>query len=259
MTPDAIEQAAEMLATARRSGTRFDRFPESCRPGDVAAGYAIQDTLHGKLGEIVGYKIGCTTPVMQRYLGIDHPCAGGIFAGSVYTSPASLRYRDFRRVGVECEIAVRLGRDLPGGNAPFDRDSVADAVAECMAAIELVDDRYVDYGKLDAASMIADDFFGAGCVLGPPRQDWQSLDLAACEASMTVNGKSAGRGTGALVLGHPLEALVWLAGSLAERGQMLRAGDIVMTGSMVETRWLEPGDWVDVTIDGLGVAAVAVT
>jgi len=192
---------------------------------------------------------------MQKYLGIDHPCAGGIFADSIHASPASLKYRDFRRVGVECEIAVRLDRDLPAG--PFTRDSVADAVGECMAAIELVDDRYVDYTQLDAASMIADDFFGAGCVLGEARKDWRSLDLAACEAIMTVNGKSAGRGTGALVLGHPMEALAWLAGNLAERGRMLKQGDLVMTGSMVETRWLEPGDWVDVTVEGLGIAAVA--
>lgn len=257
MTPDAIERAADMLAEARRNGTRFDRFPDSCRPGDVAAGYAVQDALHDRLGDIVGYKIGCTTPVMQRYLGIDHPCAGGIFAGSVRAAPASLRYGDFRRIGVECEIAVRLGRDLPGDAAPFDRDAVAGAVAECAAAIELVDDRYVDYGRLDAASMIADDFFGAGCVLASPRRDWQALDLAACAAFMTVNGKDAGRGTGALVMGHPLEALAWLANSLVERGKALRTGDIVMTGSMVETRWLEAGDWVDVTVEGLGTAAVS--
>jgi len=106
--------------------------------------------------------------------------------------------------------------------------------------------------------LVADDFFGAGCVLGPARRDWRGLDLAACEAIMTVNGKSVGRGSGALVLGHPLEALAWLANSLAERGKALRSGDIVMTGSMVETRWLDAGDWVDVTVEGLGVAAVAV-
>ena len=258
MTTEDIEQAAGILAASRSMGGRFNMFPDQCRPADLAQGYAVQDALHARLGgSIAGYKIGCTTPVMQKYLGIDHPCAGGILASSIHTSPASLKYRDFRRVGVECEIAVRLGSDLPAG--PFTRDSVAEAVAECMAAIELVDDRYVDYTKLDAASLIADDFFGAGCVLGEPRGNWQALDLAACAAFMTVNGKAAGRGTGALVLGHPLEALAWLANSLAERDKTLKAGDIVMTGSMVEPRWLEPGDWVDVTVEGLGVAAVTVT
>ena len=257
MTPEDIDQAAGMLAASRTMAGRFNRFPEQCHPADLADGYAIQHALHGLLGPVAGYKIGCTTPVMQKYLGIDHPCAGGIFADSIHTSPAVLKHRNFRRVGVECEIAVRLDRDLPAG--PYSRESVADAVGECMAAIELVDDRYIDYKQLDAASLIADDFFGAGCVLGEARRDWQSLDLAACGAIMTVNGKDAGRGSGAMVLGHPLEALAWLANNLVERGNSLRQGDIVMTGSMVETRWLEAGDWVDVTIDRLGVAAVSLT
>lgn len=257
MTRDDIDQAAGMLAASRSLAGRFNRFPDQCRPDTPADGYAIQDALHGLLGPVAGYKIGCTTPVMQKYLGIDHPCAGGIFADSIHASPVTLKHRNFRHIGVECEIAVRLERDLPAG--PFTRDSVADAVGECMPAIELVDDRYTDYTQLDAASLIADDFFGAGCVLGPARRDWQSLDLAACAAFMTVNGKDAGRGTGAMVLGHPLAALAWLAGNLAERGQMLKAGDIVMTGSMVETRWLNAGDWVDVSIEGLGVAAVSLT
>ncbi len=257
MTPEDIDQAAGMLAASRTMAGRFNRFPAQCHPADLADGYAIQHALHGLLGPVAGYKIGCTTPVMQKYLGIDHPCAGGIFADSIHTSPAVLKHRNFRRVGVECEIAVRLDRDLPAG--PYSRESVADAVGECMAAIELVDDRYIDYKQLDAASLIADDFFGAGCVLGEARRDWQSLDLAACGAIMTVNGKDAGRGSGAMVLGHPLEALAWLANNLVERGNSLRQGDIVMTGSMVETRWLEAGDWVDVTIDRLGVAAVSLT
>ncbi|MEX2617625.1 MAG: fumarylacetoacetate hydrolase family protein [Alphaproteobacteria bacterium] len=257
MTPEDIDQAAGMLAASRRLGGRFNRFPEECRPRSVADGYAIQHVLHGLLGPVAGYKIGCTTPVMQKYLGIDHPCAGGIFADSIHPSPAALKHRSYRRVGVECEIAVRMDRDLTEG--PFTRDSVAAAVGECMAAIELVDDRYLDYTQMDAPSLIADDFFSAGCVLGPACRDWRSLDLAACAAFMTVNGRDAGRGTGAMVLGHPLEALVWLAGALAEQGRSLKAGDIVMTGSMVETRWLEAGDWVDVTIEGLGVAAVSFT
>lgn len=257
MTPEAIDQAAGMLAASRGMAGRFNRFPDSCRPDTPAEGYAIQHALHGMLGPVAGYKIGCTTPVMQKYLGIDHPCAGGIFASSIHASPAALKHRDYRRIGVECEIAVRMDGDLIAG--PFTRDTVADAVGECMAAIELVDDRYVDYTQLDAPSLIADDFFGAGCVLGPARRDWRSLDLAACAAFMTVNGKDSGRGTGAMVLGHPLEALAWLADTLAGQGRSLKAGDIVMTGSMVETRWLEADDWVDVTIDGLGVAAVSLS
>ncbi|MFX5956877.1 hypothetical protein ABTF01_21005, partial [Acinetobacter baumannii] len=82
-----------------------------------------------------GHKIGCTSRVMQDYLGIPHPCAGGVFARGVYGSGAGLRTSDFVRVGVECEIAVRLARDLPPLDAPFTLDHVATAIGACHAAI----------------------------------------------------------------------------------------------------------------------------
>ena len=162
-------------------------------------------------------------------------------------------------MGVECEIAVRLHRDLPADEAPYDRRMVTDAVATCMAAIEIVDDRYVDYTALNAPTLIADDFFGAGCVLGTPHSDWQALDLAAIAAAMRVNGHEIGSGTGAQVMGHPFEALAWLANTLARRGRALRKDQIVLTGSIVETQWVARGDHVLVEIDGLGIAEAAFT
>jgi len=253
MTPDTIAQAAGLIAQARRNNERFLEFPPECRPAGMDAGYSIQDALHEKLARpVAGYKIGCTTAVMQRFLGIDQPCAGRILADDVHAAPAALAHSAYRRVGVECEVAVRIGADLPPGGAPYDRNGVAAAVECCMAAIEIVDDRYVDYRALDAPTLVADDFFGAGCVLGAPRSDWRDLDLAALEASMTINDTEAGRGVGAQVMGHPLEALAWLANTLARRGAGLAAEDIVLTGSIVETRWLAAGDRVTIAIDGLG-------
>jgi 2-keto-4-pentenoate hydratase len=143
MIPSAIERAAELLAQARRARQRFGSLPEDCRPADLGAAYAVQDALHHRLaGALAGHKIGCTTPVMQRFLGIDHPCAGGVFAATVQHERGVFCHADFLHVGVECEIAVRLAWDLPAQDAPHDRSNVADAVGACMAAIEVVDDRY---------------------------------------------------------------------------------------------------------------------
>src|SRR4030088_1669539 len=105
---------------------------------------------------------------MARYLVIPHPCAGAVFARGVHASGASLRARDFVRVGVECEIAVRLARDLPPSQAPFTADAVAQAVEAYLPAIEIVDDRYVKWETMGAPTLVADDFFAAGCVLGQP-------------------------------------------------------------------------------------------
>ena len=125
-----------------------------------------------------------------------------------------------------------------------------------MAAIEIVDDRYDDFRALDTPTLIADDFFSAGAVLGPAVTAWRDVDLAAAGGTMAINDRPVGAGTGADVMGHPFEALTWLANHAAASGRPLQAGDVVLTGSVVETKWVEPGDTVRVAIEGLGEAGV---
>jgi 2-oxo-3-hexenedioate decarboxylase/2-keto-4-pentenoate hydratase len=241
---------------------RLERWPlpmleAGVRPVDEASAYRVQAALHGLMtaagaGAVVGHKIGCTTAVMQAFLNIPNPCAGGVFASTVHRRSARLRHDQFLHVGVECEIVVALGRDLPADGAPYSRASVAAAVESCMAGMEIVDDRYVDYKKLDPPTLIADDFFDAGAVLGEPVADWRKLDLPALTGVTRINGVEVGRGRGGDVMGHPFEALAWLANSLAARGQGLKAGEFVFTGSVVETKWVNRGDRVEMEIDGLG-------
>lgn len=247
---------AEILAYVRLNRTPLAPLPPEAIPHDEADGYRVQDALHHLLspdfGDQVGYKIGCTSAVMQQYLNIDHPCAGGLYMAGVHASGASLRYRDFVRVGVECEIAVRMGRDLVASGEPFTADSAAAAIEAYFPAIEIVDDRYADWRGMDAATLIADDFFAAGCVLGMAVPRAQAPDLTAVVGRAVVNGVESGRGTGADVLGHPHNALAWLANHLAADGRTLRKGDFVLTGSLVQTVWLNPGDAVLMELSGLG-------
>lgn len=264
MTPEAVGEAARLLARPRLGGPPTAAVPAGLAPATVAEGYAVQRALHavleaGGLGPCAGHKIGCTTRVMQAYLGIDHPCAGEVFTSTVHVPGAEVPLARFHRVGVECEIAARLGADLPARQGGHDRASVAAAVDSLMAGIELVDDRYADYGALPAPVLIADDFFNAGVVLGSAVADWRSLDLAAIEGVMTIGGAEAGRGRGADILGHPLAALAWLADHRAALGTPLRAGEFVMLGSVVKTVWLEAPTTVAVRFAGLGEAAVTFT
>lgn len=264
---DRVEAAAARLAEGRLARARMGGLPPELRPADEDQAYAVQAALHRRLGAagwgaVVGHKIGCTTAVMQAYLGIASPCAGGIFEPSVHRSGADdtviLPHTHFVRVGVECELAVRLGADLGVGGGPHDPSSVARAVDALMPAIEIVDDRWQDYRAVDTPTLIADDFFGAGCVLGPPRADWRSLDLLELAGAMRINGELVGRGRGADILGHPLAALAWLADATGARGGVLRAGEIVCLGSLVATRWLARGDEAVIEIESLGRAAVRV-
>jgi 2-keto-4-pentenoate hydratase len=123
-----------------------------------------------------------------------------------------------------------------------------------MVAFELVDDRNANYAQFASQilSIIADNAWNAGIVLGPPALDWRAVDLGAAHGTMVVNGAVVGEGDGRDVMGHPLDALVWLANMLAKRGKRLSQGMIVMTGSMVATKFVHPGDMVHFWVEGLG-------
>ncbi|WP_291859701.1 fumarylacetoacetate hydrolase family protein [Bradyrhizobium sp.] len=260
---DNILAAARTIAAARRSRTPLDSLPAELAPQDEAEGYRIQRAVHDLLlrqvGAMVGYKIGCTSAVMQQYLDIPHPCAGGVFAKGVHDSGVSLRAADFVRVGVECEIAVKLARDMPPSEAPFTAEWMAEAIEAYYPAIEIVDDRYVEWRTIGAPTLVADDFFAAGCVLGEPVARTQAPDLLAVTGRAVINGEEAGQGTGADVLGHPHHALAWLANHLAAEGKGLYAGQIVLTGSLVRTVWLKAGDRATMELAGLGNVSVTLT
>jgi 2-keto-4-pentenoate hydratase len=256
-----ILAASKIIATARRDRTPLQPLAGKAAPRTEADGYRIQDALHDLLaadfGAMVGYKIGCTSAVMQQYLNIPHPCGGGVYANGVHQSGASLNINDFVRVGVECEIAARLARDLLPTEAPFTAEWVAEAIEAYLPAIEIVDDRYADWQSIGAPTLVADDFFAAGCVLGIPVARSAAPDLLAVVGRALINGVEVGRGTGADVLGHPHHALAWLANHLAADGKGLRAGEIVLTGSLVKTVWLSAGDAVVMELAGLGTVEVA--
>lgn len=225
-----IHAAAEIIAASRRAHTALAPLAPELAPRSETEGYLIQDALHGLLaadfGDRVGYKIGCTSPVMQQYLDIPHPCGGGVFAHGVHPSGAVLNARDFVRVG--------------------------EAIEAYLPAIEIVDDRYVKWENLGAPTLVADDFFAAGCVLGAAVARSAAPDLLAVIGRAVINGVEIGQGTGADVLGHPHNALAWLANHLAAAGKTLRAGEIVLTGSLVKTVWLKAGDRVTMDLSGLG-------
>jgi 2-keto-4-pentenoate hydratase len=254
-----VEPGARIIAEARLAGALLDGLSPEARPRDEAEAYRMQSAVHRRLseagrGRLAGHKIGCTTPVMQEFLGIASPCAGGVFESGVHEGEATFEQRGDARFGVECEVAVRLGSDLPPRLEPYRREEVAPAVAACAAAIEVVEDRYVDYSSLDTPTLIADDFFAAACVLGPWREGFDPQALREVHAAMTIDGAEAGAGTGRDLMGHPLEALAWLATNASARGLTLRAGELVLLGSLVATVWVQPGAVVRIGNDPLGEA-----
>ena len=173
----------------------------------------------GDLGPAVGYKIGCTTPALQRFMDIGNPCSGTMFARTEVAAGGELRLANYVRAGLECEIGVRLGSALDPRDGAVDRKRAAQAIAAVYTSIEIVDERYVDYRVVGTPTLIADNFMNAGFVRGTERTDIDPLTLDRVRASTVVDGKVYGSGVGSDIMGHPLEVLIWLANEMASRGR----------------------------------------
>src|ERR1700688_3747 len=183
---DRLNAMAQWMWDARARRRPYRNLPDDLKPASLAEAYAAQEAyyrlaepLYGAVG---GAKIATTTKVMQQLMGITHPCGGAIFARTIHASPARLRTMDFVNLRIESEIALKLGADLPASGAPWTRDSVAPAVAGAMPAFELIEDRHADYAHTEAVSLIVENCWNGGVVVGAPKP-------ASCAALVGVTGR----------------------------------------------------------------------
>ena len=250
------ERTAALLAGARLAGRPVTRLADSDRPRDLSEAYAVQAArldfmLERSPDSPSGWKVGATTASMQRYLGVDGPAYARMLRADTLGDGIVFTRAELLDPGIECEIAVRIACDA--GDAPYDRGSVSSIVGEVLPAIEIVENRYDDFAALGAPTLVADNFFHRACVLGEPAGAWCSIDLAAVRGRTMIDGEERGAGLGAEAMGHPFEVVAWLANTLRSHGRMLRAGEIVMTGSVAPVIWLGADESVaTVALDGLG-------
>lgn len=251
-------KAAKWLLDAHQRRERFGPMPPELAPRTSEEAYLIQDDFVAlradELGPVVGYKIALTTPQMRKMMGVDSPQAGAMLESTIRRSPATVRAADFVNLIVEFELAIEIAEDLPAADAPFSRERVAQAVGAVMPAFELLDDRGADYAEVAKRplELAADNAWNEGAVLGEPVRDWRGIDLGAVRGVATLNGKLAGEGRGSDAMGHPFEAVAWLAGQLAASGRGLLRSEVVLTGSLVTTKRVKAGDLVKFSVERLG-------
>lgn len=262
MDADALSRVAEILCDARLSARALPDIADADSPQTVAEGYAAQAALHNRYcaatgGNLAGWKVGATTRDMQTYLGVDGPAYGRILSTNMHETGATLGAAGFCNPGIECEIALRIGADAE--DRTYDRKTIGDIIDTVIPAIELVENRYGDFLVRGTSTLIADDFFHKACVLGAPVSDWRGMDLAAVTGRTLIDGDEKGNGIGADVMGHPLEAVVWLANKLAEHGEGLKAGQIVLTGSVAPVIWIDSATALArIELDGLGSVSLSI-
>ncbi len=251
-----IDRAGAALAEARARGQRLENLPGGL-PVDQASAYAIQRAASAARGMATcGWKIGATSPETQRLLGADQPMAAPLFEAERQADGAVIKIPGFGRFGIEPEFAVRLGADLPARTEPYTTAEVTAAVASVHPAFELIGLRLPDDVLQNVLAVIADFGANTGFIAGAGVTDWHDMDLAAIEVTVAIDGQEAARGSGANVLGHPLNSLLWLADAQAEIGAQLRAGEWVSTGTCAGLLSVSSGNVVAADFGVLGTLGV---
>jgi 2-keto-4-pentenoate hydratase len=254
MTPQSAHRAAQLLWEHWQHTTRFAALPEDCRPHTRTEGYAIQAAMASLSGQpVMGWKIAATTLSGQKHINVDGPIAGRLLRQKVLAPGAAVSLGDNHMRVAEAELVFRFATDLPPRNTPYEPAEVMDAIDAVLAGIEVPDSRYEDFCVVGDAQLIAENACAAWFVLGEEAlTDWHRLDLKTHPVRVFRNGELAGEGIGAMVLGDPKIALVWIANELSALGLGLKAGDVVTTGTVVTPVRVEPGDAIHCDFGELG-------
>jgi 2-keto-4-pentenoate hydratase len=224
------EIAARTLLEARKKYSRIDGIPEDCRPRTVDEGYAVQDALVALSGaKVVGWKLGATTPYWQKRAGLIEPMGGRLLDSDVHRGNTRLEGAHFHMRMVESEYGFVLGRDLPPREEPYSRAEVEAAVSAVHGCLEVADTRYSSGLKMDTPSLIADNVLAGAYLIGP--EIGREIDLQNEPVKVWVDGALINEGKGEHTGGHPILPLVWLANDRRKRGDGLKSGMLISTGS----------------------------
>ena len=258
MSSLSLRDIGEMIAAARRDG-RADLRIDADDIAGFDEGELVRDVaVEFYAGDIVGFKIGATSREAQRIVGCDGPFYGPVFAEGRLAPGAPLALRP-GILGLECEIAFTLGSDLPERASPYSADDVADAVAGCHPAFEIVARRTRGDGFPTGAMCVADMALNHSFLLGEAAEGWRDADLAATEVRAFVDGEETNLGWGRNALDGPLNALAWLASRRSQEGLGLAAGQVVLTGTCLGVVPLKAGTAVNGDFGFLGELTLAIT
>ncbi len=258
MNDASIERLASELYTALRERTPVSPLTERHPELTLASAYAISERLLARRLEdgerVVGKKIGVTSKAVQQMLDVHQPDFGYLTDAMVYTNEDSIPISTtLMQPRAEGEIAFILKRDLTGPGV-----TVAEVLraTECvMPCFEIVDSRVADW-KIRIEDTVADNASCGLLVLGDQAVSPHAVDLTTCGMVVHKNGRLLSTGAGAAALGSPLNCVTWLANTLGQFGVPLKAGEVILSGSLVPLEPVVAGDHMTLAIGGIGTASV---
>jgi len=257
MRTDFIHRVALERFNGWRNRERFSQLLGDERPADIDEAYLVQAQVYQLMQDYAGFsgfaghKVALTSPAIQEMCGVDEPAYGSILTEYVHANDHKADLKDFIRMGIEFEVAAEIGEDVPD-HIEHTLETVKPYVSAVMPAFEMIDDRDADYAHLDAISLLADRCWCSGIVLGSRNENWQQIDIGNLTSEVEWNGIADEKGYTGDALGHPLNSVAFVANHLAARGKQLKAGEIIMTGSALKTRFPKSGDQATYRIEGLG-------
>jgi 2-keto-4-pentenoate hydratase len=250
--PIVVSDAVERLVKHRAGVGTAPPLSESAPDLTLEMGYKIQHGLETRLVErgerVVGWKAGFTNAAMQETYGVREPVLGFLLGSGVFSSGDAVPLSRFVSLGLEVEIAFAMKADLSGPGTTA--ESALLAVDGALPSFELIDFRLS--GKPRGADIVADGVYTNSVVLGGPLIPVSGLDLSLEGVVYEENGRVVATAAAAEVMGNPLNSLAWLANALGRLGRGLRAGDIVLTGSISRVFRPKTGDSVRASFTRLG-------
>jgi 2-keto-4-pentenoate hydratase len=253
MNETQLIEAAAALREASEKGAWIAPLRETYPGIDGDAAYAIQQiNTEMRLAagrRIVGRKIGLTAKAVQAQLGVDQPDFGILFDDMAYRDGESVPAKVMQQAKVEAEIAFVMCGDITSSD-PQMADVVA-AIDYVLPAIEIVGSR-IDKWNIKFVDTVADNASSSAFVLGTTPKSLSDVDLEQCAMRMTRGGETVSSGQGSACLGNPLNAVLWLAGTMARVGSPIRKGDVILSGALGPMVVANPGDAFEASIEGLG-------
>jgi 2-oxo-3-hexenedioate decarboxylase/2-keto-4-pentenoate hydratase len=262
MDAKEIDALAQQLAAGRRSRKPMDIAAATAGLSEADA-YKVQFAVHDKLtadggDRVAGWKVALTLPVQYEPLKLSGPVFAAIYQSGIRQSGAAFEKGWPIKAGIEPELVARISKDAPPASQPYTADTIRSHVANLYCGMELVDNRYVDVSKVGGPGRIADNVLQAALVTGTEIKDWQALDFPNLKGRSLLDGKELAKGPGSAVMGSALISLAWLANRLHAHGKHLKAGDMILTGSVHPPAFL-PGPGVARTeFEGLGGTEITI-
>lgn len=242
------EASARFLVEATAKTPPVIEFPAALRPPDLDAGYQVQkrfEELRPIAQRAVGFKVAAMTQKSRDREGLPEPVFGGIRGDLLIQSGLPLKFGDYVKLLVECEIVAKVQIKANGGYE----------ISQLIPSMEICDFRSQDRDK---AVVVSDNWNNAGNILGAPVSSWDDEKLKRAMGYISVDGKELVRRCVGDVITHPKMSIEWLIQSLPRRGRKFEDGMLVSTGSLCGEIFLQRGNKVVAGVEGLGEVTTSV-